>query len=53
MIKVNNQDILDAKVDVIVNAANGQLAHAGGIAGAIAMAAGPALQSFCDKRIKE
>ena len=33
-------DILETKVDAIVNAANERLCHAGGIAGVIARAAG-------------
>ena len=38
-------DLLEEPVDVIVNAANGHLAHGGGVAGIISRAAGPALQS--------
>ncbi|XP_041379218.1 uncharacterized protein LOC121391774 [Gigantopelta aegis] len=39
-VKVYNTDITKLKVDVVVNAANGQLDHSGGVASYIAKAAG-------------
>jgi putative ATPase len=44
-------DLLKEPVDAIVNAANGHLAHGGGVAGIIARAAGPALQAESDRII--
>jgi putative ATPase len=41
-------DLLKEPVEAIVNAANGQLAHGGGVAGIISRAAGPALQAESD-----
>jgi O-acetyl-ADP-ribose deacetylase (regulator of RNase III) len=49
---VRKGDITKAKdVDAIVNAANGQLYHAGGVDKAIADAAGPALDQECKQLI--
>jgi O-acetyl-ADP-ribose deacetylase (regulator of RNase III) len=46
-------DLLKEPVDAIVNAANGHLAHGGGVAAAIARAAGPALVSEGDALVRE
>jgi len=45
---VVRSDLLKEPVEAIVNAANGHLAHGGGVAGIIARAAGPALQAESD-----
>ncbi len=46
-------DLLGEKADCIVNAANGMLAHGGGVAAAISRAAGPALDEEGRRIIRE
>jgi O-acetyl-ADP-ribose deacetylase (regulator of RNase III) len=46
-------DLLKEPVDAIVNAANGHLAHGGGVAAAIAGAAGSALEKDGDRIVAE
>ena len=53
MFQVVRGDLLKEPVDAIVNAANGRLAHGGGVAAIISRAAGPALQAECDRIVRE
>jgi O-acetyl-ADP-ribose deacetylase (regulator of RNase III) len=49
-IEVLEADITTLEVDAIANAANTDLAHGGGVAGAIARAGGPAVQRESDTK---
>ncbi len=48
-IEVEEADITTLEVDAIANAANTQLQHAGGVAGAISRAGGPAIREESDR----
>ena len=47
---VQQADVTQLEVDAIANAANTQLQHGGGVAGAISRAGGPIVQRESDKR---
>jgi O-acetyl-ADP-ribose deacetylase len=49
-IEVEQTDITKLAVDAIANAANTQLRHGGGVAGAMARAGGPSVQAESDER---
>jgi O-acetyl-ADP-ribose deacetylase len=49
-IEVQQADITKLEVDAIANAANTELRHGGGVAGAISRAGGPSVQAESDKR---
>ncbi|HKG17497.1 MAG TPA: macro domain-containing protein [Solirubrobacteraceae bacterium] len=50
MIEVVEADITRLEVDAVANAANTRLQHGGGVAAAIARAAGPELRRESDRR---
>ena len=52
LFRVVRGDLLEEPVDAIVNAANGMLAHGGGVAGIISRAAGPELQRESDELVR-
>src|ERR1700710_3016783 len=49
-VEVLETDITTLEVDAIANAANTQLAHGGGVAGAVSRAGGPEVQRESDRR---
>jgi O-acetyl-ADP-ribose deacetylase len=49
-LEVQQADVTALEVDAIANAANTQLRHGGGVAGAISRAGGPAVQRESDER---
>ncbi|XP_059394821.1 protein mono-ADP-ribosyltransferase PARP14-like isoform X1 [Carassius carassius] len=51
-VTVRKADICKISVDAVVNAANEDLKHTGGVALALLQAAGPSLQQICDQHIK-
>ncbi|XP_043929618.1 protein mono-ADP-ribosyltransferase PARP14-like [Protopterus annectens] len=53
LIAVYKDNLCHHKVDVVVNASNEDLKHIGGLAGALLDAAGPSLQTECNKLVKE
>jgi O-acetyl-ADP-ribose deacetylase (regulator of RNase III) len=53
LFQVVQGNLLDEPVEAIVNAANGMLAHGGGVAGILSRAAGPELQDESDRIVHE
>lgn len=51
--EVVHGNLLEEPVDAIVNAANGHLAHGGGVAAIISRAAGPTLRDESDRIVRE
>jgi O-acetyl-ADP-ribose deacetylase (regulator of RNase III) len=49
-VEIQQADITKLEVDAIANAANTQLRHGGGVAGAISRAGGPSVQAESDER---
>jgi len=52
ILRLVHGDLTEERVDAIVNAANAQLAHGGGVAGAIARRGGEAIQSESDDWVR-
>nr|XP_020635225.1 poly [ADP-ribose] polymerase 14-like isoform X2 [Pogona vitticeps] len=53
VITVNKGDLTRFPVDVVVNAANEELQHIGGLADALSKVAGPQLQNECDNLVRQ
>ncbi len=53
VIRLVQGDITQEQVDAIVNAANSQLAHGGGVAAAIARKGGPSIQCESDEWVRQ
>jgi O-acetyl-ADP-ribose deacetylase (regulator of RNase III) len=53
ILRLVHGDLTEARVDAIVNAANSQLMHGGGVAGAIASKGGPEVQAESDQWVRE
>ena len=53
LFQVVQGNLLEEPVDAIINAANGMLAHGGGVAGIISRAAGPELEEESDRVVHE
>uniref|UniRef100_A0A4X2KC79 Poly [ADP-ribose] polymerase n=1 Tax=Vombatus ursinus TaxID=29139 RepID=A0A4X2KC79_VOMUR len=53
LLTVQEGDLTQFSADVVVNAANEDLKHCGGLAAALSKAAGPELQRNCDQIIQE
>ena len=52
-IRIIHGDITESNVDAIVNAANAQLKHSGGVAGAIVRRGGPQIQIESDEWVRQ
>jgi len=53
VVRIVYGDLTAERVDAIVNAANEQLAHGGGVAGAISRKGGPTIQAESDRWVRE